>query len=781
MNEKKTNILLVEDEEAHAHLICRSFDSASEPVSVTVARNLHEARSGISNSTPDLIIADFLLPDGKGIELIPADKEESPYPVIILTSHVDVKIAVEAMKAGAFDYIVKSEVTLDNMPRICERIMREWNHIARLKKAEADLYMIIEGTSAAVGEDFFYELVKHLQAVTKAHVVFCAELVDHVNLRARTLTIWIGDDFADNFEWNLIGTPCEHVIKGETMFFADNVQAKFPDDQWLAKVGVESYLAIPFINASGNVIGHMGILDNKPKLAQQHIEGILKLFAARAGGELERKQTDTKLKFTQFAVDNNADATYWVKLDAKISYANKAACRSLGYSYEELICMKISDIDPAFPDESWPAYGKETREAGMLTFESHHKTKAGLVFPVEIQTTHLEYKGEEYICAFVRNITERKKMEAVLLQTEKLKALGVITSGVAHDFNNILAIISGNIQLLQESFSDDKESADRLSIIRKAAGDGAEIVRRMRKFMVLEKDVSGFIPVNIKDVIEQSVDFTMPRWKNMARAGGIKYDIDMKGVNEVLTISGNPSELREVLINIINNALDAMPEGGTILFCTWSNDKNVYVSISDTGAGMTEEVKKKIFDPFFTTKRAKGSGLGMSVSYGIIKSQGGNIEVESEDGSGSMFTLTFPIDRETRQSKVSPEQTHEIKLDKLRILVIDDEEEICSILERFFTKDGHKVKSFMSCAEALKILKSEEFDLVLCDLVMPDLTGHDVIEFLDKLDKKPKIGLITGWDEKIESKEKGELKVDFITKKPFNLSELTKQINELFI
>jgi CheY-like chemotaxis protein len=305
----------------------------------------------------------------------------------------------------------------------------------------------------------------------------------------------------------------------------------------------------------------------------------------------------------------------------------------------------------------------------------------------------------------------------------------------------------------------------------------------------------------------------MPRWKNMARAGGIKYDIDMKGVKEVPDISGNPTEVREVLINIINNALDVMPEGGTITVATRcvrqpagragseelgveSKKANatelqtqnyelkggfVEITFTDTGTGMTEEVKEKIFDPFFTTKRAKGSGLGMSVSYGIIRSHGGNIEVESEDGAGSTFTLTFPIGRENRQPKVSPEQTHEIKLGKLCILVIDDEEEICSILERFFTKNGHKVKSFTNCAEAIRILKSEEFDLVLCDLVMPDLTGHDVIEIVDKLDNKPKMGLITGWSEKIESKEKEELKVDFIIKKPFILSELTKQINELFI
>ena len=138
MIEKINNILLVEDEQGHAELIRRSFKSASVPVSLTVARNLHEARSSIAKSTPDLIIADFRLPDGKGIELIPDKKKDSPYPVIILTSYGDELVAVEAMKAGAFDYIVKSEVTMDNMPRLYKRIMREWSHVTERKKAEEE-------------------------------------------------------------------------------------------------------------------------------------------------------------------------------------------------------------------------------------------------------------------------------------------------------------------------------------------------------------------------------------------------------------------------------------------------------------------------------------------------------------------------------------------------------------------------------------------------------------------------------------------------------------------
>jgi len=506
----------------------------------------------------------------------------------------------------------------------------------------------------------------------------------------------------------------------------------------------------------------------------------------------ERKETEEALKeserrfrviFEQAAVGVALIATK----TGQFLRVNKKYCDILGLIPEEVTSTTFMAVThPGDLQTDLDHMEKLIKgEIQEFSIEKRYCRKDGAIIWVNLTVSPMWKAGEspDYHIAIVDDITEKKRMQGVLLQTEKLKALGVITSGVAHDFNNILAIISGNTQLLQESLSADKElAADRLSTILKAASDGAEIVRRMRKFIAVEKDVSEFISVNIKDVIEHSVDFTMPRWKNMAIARGIKYDIDMKGVKEVPAIAGNPTELREVLINVINNALDVMPEGGTILICTWSNDKNVYVSISDTGTGMTEEVKEKIFDPFFTTKRAKGSGLGMSVSYGIIKSHDGNVEVESnKDGAGSTFTLTFPIDRETRQSKVSPEQTHEIKLEKLCILVIDDEEEICSILERFFTKNGHEVKSFTNCAEAIKILKSEEFDLVLCDLIMPDLTGHDVIKIVDKLDKKPKIGLITGWDEKIESKEKEELKVDFIIKKPFVLSELAKQINELFI
>ncbi|MCP4414922.1 MAG: response regulator, partial [Gammaproteobacteria bacterium] len=239
-------------------------------------------------------------------------------------------------------------------------------------------------------------------------------------------------------------------------------------------------------------------------------------------------------------------------------------------------------------------------------------------------------------------INERRKMEEVLLQSEKLKSIGTITAGISHEFNNILAIISGNIELLTETYKDHIELTDVLRTIGKAVKDGAEISRNMLKFTKTKQDTKEFVSSDIRDLIMQSLEFTMPRWKNMAQIEGLNYQIDKEGMKEVSSIMCNPTEIREVFINIINNAFDAMSEGGSLSFSTWDRDEVVFVKITDSGDGMPEDVKKNIFDPFFTTKTPVGTGLGMSTAYGTVSRHGGRIEVESEVGKGSTFTLQFP-------------------------------------------------------------------------------------------------------------------------------------------
>ncbi len=247
---------------------------------------------------------------------------------------------------------------------------------------------------------------------------------------------------------------------------------------------------------------------------------------------------------------------------------------------------------------------------------------------------------------FVIDITEQKKMEEALLKSEKLKSIGTLAAGISHEINNILAVISGTIQLMNATYNDHEELKKTLSIMEMAVDDGTQISRKILMFSKIKNDAEEYVLSEIGDLIAQSIDFTSPRWKNEAQANSIDYQINKEGLKSVSPIMCNPSELREVFINIIYNALDAMPDGGIISFSTWNSDNTVFVGIADTGGGMSEETKKHIFDPFFTTKMALGTGLGMSLTYGIITRHGGDIEVESEVGKGAKFTLQFPITNE---------------------------------------------------------------------------------------------------------------------------------------
>jgi hypothetical protein len=252
-------------------------------------------------------------------------------------------------------------------------------------------------------------------------------------------------------------------------------------------------------------------------------------------------------------------------------------------------------------------------------------------------------KGGDVIGAVMafRDITERKKIEENLLQSEKYESLKMMISGITHEFKNILAIIQGNAQLLKTSYGEHKGLTNRLGIISKMISDGDEIIRRMKEFTNVKKDISYFMPVCMRDLTRQAIHSQAPRWKDVAGAKGM--NINQKSLKKIPEVLGNPLELKEVLINIINNAFEAMPDGGCLTARAWGENNNVFISISDTGEGMSEDVQKRIFDPFFTTKTPGRIGLGMSVAFGMMTRHGGKIDVKSEVGEGSTITLTLPI------------------------------------------------------------------------------------------------------------------------------------------
>ncbi|MBT6226690.1 MAG: response regulator [Candidatus Scalindua sp.] len=505
----------------------------------------------------------------------------------------------------------------------------------------------------------------------------------------------------------------------------------------------------------------------------------------------ERKKVEQELIETQKKnrtwFDNSPVCTKVLDLDFNLKFMSAAGINAL----------KIDDVTKyygtPYPFDFFPEAFKDSMTINLEKVKETGEVITGEAPLCDIEGNELWFQATivplrdvegriDSIIVVSVDINKRKKMEATLIQSERLKAMGTVTAGIAHDFNNILAVISGTTQVLELNIEDNKKLMNGLRTIHKVCNDGAEIVRRMRLATKKEPDTTVLTPVDIKSVLEQSIGFTRPRWMNIAKASGVDYDIDIDGIIEVPIVMGIESELREVFTNIINNALDAMEAGGRLSFRTWQNEGNSVISISDTGEGMSDEVKDRVFEPFYTTKRAKGSGLGLSVSHGIMKRYSGSIEVESEEGEGTTFTLRLPITVTSVQRSEPPVGANglEIRTNTLSILVVDDNKDMHSFLEAYFVDSGHKAKSVGSGERAIEVLETETFDLVLCDIVMPGISGYDVVAVLNSQEKKPKIGMMTGWSEKIKAKEGKGLNIDFIIKKPFELSVLADHINDAF-
>jgi signal transduction histidine kinase len=255
------------------------------------------------------------------------------------------------------------------------------------------------------------------------------------------------------------------------------------------------------------------------------------------------------------------------------------------------------------------------------------------------------------LSAIIKDVTEEKQLRERLLQSEKLRALGEMAAGIAHNFNNVLTAILGQTRLLAHHPADVEAVQKGLVTIGKAAEDGVTTVQRIQKF-ARGATTSEFTLTDLNQIAEEALEATQPIWKDQAWREGRAIEVVMD-LGAIPPVYGRSSELREVLVNMILNAVGAMPEGGRLTLCTRQGEESVCVEVSDTGTGMTDEVRRRIFDPFYTTKGAKGTGLGLSVSYTLIKSHNGDIEVRSKPGRGSTFSIKLPSEPESTEPLAS--------------------------------------------------------------------------------------------------------------------------------
>jgi len=364
-------------------------------------------------------------------------------------------------------------------------------------------------------------------------------------------------------------------------------------------------------------------------------------------------------------------------------------------------------------------------------------------------------------------------------RAEKLRAVGQMASGIAHNFNNVMSAIIGRVQLLKLKSArgglTPAQIEEAMDIVERAALDGAETVRRLQEFGRGAGN-DHVERTDLNEVIRSVVEITRPRWKDQSEQQGTPIEMKTQLAAGLPLVACVPSEIREVLTNLIFNAVDAMPEGGVITVTTKPDETAAVLEVSDTGTGMAPEVREKIFDPFFTTKGTRGSGLGLSTVYGIVERNRGQISVRSELGEGTTFVLRLPL---AKESTPSGEHLDLMAARPWRILVGDDEPNVREALGDLLRLLGHEVYLAHSGAATVEAFKNGEFDLVFTDLGMPDMNGWQVTDAIRALDEHVPIVLATGWGSEISEAAAQQKGVTRVLSKPFTVQKLSSLVAEL--
>ena len=374
-------------------------------------------------------------------------------------------------------------------------------------------------------------------------------------------------------------------------------------------------------------------------------------------------------------------------------------------------------------------------------------------------------------------VDDLKSTQAQLVRGETLRAMGQLSSGMAHHLNNLFAVILGRVELLMGKVQEPSVRRS-LEIIQRTAQDGAEVVRRVQRFSRVQP-VSDAVAVDLNQLVQEVVELTRPRWQDEAQLRGSRIEIAVEA-GVIGAAAGEPAPLREVLMNLLLNAADSISQAGKITLKTWTRDDRVYCSVADTGGGMPEEVRRRALEPFFTTKGPKATGLGLSVAYGTVQRYGGTLTVESTEGQGTTVEVSLPTASAAASIAGTPTGPRSAPVVPLRILVIDDELQVRATLAEMLEEQGHSVTQAPGGREGLSYLDANPqlVDVVVTDLGMPDMNGWDVAKAIQSRWPQLPVGLITGWGETEITREERS-RVNFVITKPFDKAVLRETMSDI--
>jgi signal transduction histidine kinase/CheY-like chemotaxis protein len=382
--------------------------------------------------------------------------------------------------------------------------------------------------------------------------------------------------------------------------------------------------------------------------------------------------------------------------------------------------------------------------------------------------------------------SQLQQTQQQIIEQERLRALGQMASGVAHGFNNALAPVIGFSELLllqKERWRDDAHLRRQLELIHTAALDASSVVRQLREFYRKSDDQNQLVPLDLTTLVQQVVEITQPRWRDQAQAAGVTIQVNTD-LSPVPPVAGDEASLREAITNLIFNAVDAMPNGGTISMRTRSDGRHVLMEVRDSGTGMTPEVRQRCLDPFFTTKGSGGTGMGLAIVQGVSLRHRGRLDVESIPGEGTTICITLPVcERQApfdgKSNGVTLTATVPVAQHQLRVLVVDDEPSVRDVISAYLTSFGYLSDTASNGTEGLHLFQGGQYDVVVTDRAMPDMNGDHLARAIKDLDAGMPVIMLTGFGDMLNARGEKPTSVDLVLSKPVLHADLHHALRRL--
>ncbi len=479
---------------------------------------------------------------------------------------------------------------------------------------------------------------------------------------------------------------------------------------------------------------------------------------------------------------------------AEIVDANPAAVSFYGWDYETLTRKKVFNINTLTEEQVFDEIKKAKMEQ-RKQFYFRHCLANGEIRDVEVYSGPIKVHGKELLYSIVYDITDRKKaeeekaaLETQLLHAQKMESIGTLSGGIAHDFNNLLGIILGNAELAMDDMPEWHPAKFNLNEIRTASLRARDVVKQLLSFS--RKTDPKQRPVKLVQIVEDAL-------KILRSSIPTSVEIHQNIPNDTDdTILADSTQINQVMINLFTNAAHAMEDGGGVItigienmdldhvsayiYPDLSPGRYVKLTVSDTGTGIDHEIKDRIFDPYFTTKEVgKGTGIGLSVVHGIVKSHNGAILVDSQFKKGTTFSIFFPVAEETVVIEAEPDD--EFPTGNERILIVDDEKSMADIGRKRLERLGYEVEARTDPMEALELFRADpdQFDLVITDMTMPHITGDNLVKEILKIRPDMPTILCTGFSEKIDEEKAKKIGVREYIDKPFDRGKLSRLVRKV--